>query len=91
MERFTDGARPSFLFAQDEARLLGHNFIGTKHLLLGLLHDNDGATGRALRELGILLEDVRHEVKEASAPVGFRLTDSLAFTPRAKRFLQLAR
>jgi ATP-dependent Clp protease ATP-binding subunit ClpC len=88
-ERFSDGARRSFVFAQDEARLLGHSFIGTEHLLLGLLHDTDGAAGMALQELGVSLHVVRVEVAETIGPsAGSARTDSPPFTPRAKRVLE---
>jgi len=63
LERFTDRARRVLVLAQEEARLLNHTFIGTEHLLLGLVHEAEGTAARALRLLGISLEAVRGQVK----------------------------
>ena len=79
------------VLAQEEARLLGHTYIGTEHLLLGLLHEGDGVAARALGALGVNLQDVRAEVKEiidgggGGTPVGH-----IPFTPRAKKVLELS-
>ncbi len=90
-ERFTDRARRVVVLAQDEARLLDHNHIGTEHLLLGLVHEGEGVAARALESLGISLEAVRQQVEEAvgrgeQAPGG-----RIPFTPRAQKVLELSR
>jgi hypothetical protein len=89
-ERFTDRARRVLVLAQEEARLLDHGFIGTEHLLLGLIQEEDGVASVALVQLGISLEDVRarvHDVVGASITGG---SGSPPFTPRAKKVLELA-
>ena len=63
-ERFTDRARRVLVLAQEEARTLGHNFLGTEHLLLGFLRESDGVAAKALSQLGVRLDDVRERVKE---------------------------
>jgi ATP-dependent Clp protease ATP-binding subunit ClpA len=90
-ERFTDRARSVVVLAQDEARLLNHNYIGTEHLLLGLLREDEGIAARALTALGIQLETVREHVEEivghgAQDPTG----GHIPFTPRAKKVLELS-
>ncbi len=89
-ERFTEGARRVVVLAQEEARLLNHNYIGTEHLLLGLVHEGDGIGARALEALGISLDTVRGRVEEiigqgVTAPSG-----QIPFTPRAKKVLELS-
>jgi ATP-dependent Clp protease ATP-binding subunit ClpC len=89
-ERFTDRARRSVVLAQEEARMLNHNQIGTEHLLLGLVHEHDGVAGKTLTSLEISLEDVRREVEAIigqgrAVPVGH-----IPFTPRAKKVLELS-
>ena len=89
-ERFTDRARRVVVLAQEEARLLNHNYIGTEHILLGLIHEGEGVAARALESLGINLESVRSQVVEiigqgAQAPSGH-----IPFTPRAKKVLELS-
>ena len=89
-ERFTDRARRVVVFAQEEARLLNHNYIGTEHVLLGLIHEGDGVAARALTSLDISLEAVRGRVEStigrgAGAPSGH-----IPFTPRAKKVLELS-
>jgi Clp amino terminal domain, pathogenicity island component len=90
-ERFTDRARRVLVLAQEEARLLNHSFIGTEHLLLGLIREEDGVAATALSEMGVTLEAVRARVKEAigqtSRPA---MTGSPPFTPRAKKVLELS-
>jgi ATP-dependent Clp protease ATP-binding subunit ClpC len=78
------------VLAQEEARLLGHSFLGTEHLLLGLIHEGDGLAAKALEELGISLEAVRSAVEEHISPSGSAPTGSPPFTPRAKRVLELS-
>jgi hypothetical protein len=89
-ERFTDRARRVVVLAQEEARHLNHNYIGTEHILLGLIHESEGIAARALTELDISLEAVRAQVAEivgrgAEAPSGH-----IPFTPRAKKVLELS-
>jgi len=64
-ERFTDRARRVVVLAQEEARLLNHNYIGTEHILLGLIHEGEGVAAKALESLGISLEAVRAQVEES--------------------------
>jgi ATP-dependent Clp protease ATP-binding subunit ClpC len=89
-ERFTDRARRVLALAQAEARLLNHNFIGTEHLLLGLIHEGEGVAARALDELEITLEGVRERVEETIAVSGKSAAGS-PLTPREKKFLELSR
>jgi hypothetical protein len=89
-ERFTDQGRRVLVLAQDEARLLNHNFIGTEHILLGLLHEGDGLAAQALGSLGIGLQVVREKVDQTVGPAGKSLTGSAPFTPRSKKVLELS-
>ena len=89
-ERFTDRARRVLVLAQQEARVLGHNFLGTEHLLLGLIRETEGVAAMALAQLGIRLDDVRDRVKETVGPAGSAPTGSPPFTPWAKRVLELS-
>jgi ATP-dependent Clp protease ATP-binding subunit ClpC len=89
-ERFTDRARRVLVLAQEEARLLNHNFIGTEHILLGLIHEGEGVAAKALESLGISLEAVREKVEETIGPAGSATTGSPPFTPRAKKVLELS-
>ncbi len=89
-ERFTDRARRVVVLAQEEARMLSHNYIGTEHILLGLIHEGEGVAAKALESLGIQLEAVRGQVEEiigqgSQAPAGH-----IPFTPRAKKVLELS-
>ncbi len=89
-ERFTDRARRVLVLAQEEARLLNHSFIGTEHILLGLIHEGEGLAAKALEALGISLEAVREEVEKTIGPAGSAPTGSPPFTPRAKKVLELS-
>jgi ATP-dependent Clp protease ATP-binding subunit ClpA len=89
-ERFTDRSRRVLVLAQEEARWLNHNFIGTEHLLLGLVREDEGVAAKALQALGIRLDAAREKVKETIGPAGASLTGSPPFTPRAKRVLELS-
>jgi hypothetical protein len=89
-ERFTDRARRVLVLAQEEARLLNHNFIGTEHILLGLIHEGEGVAAKALESLGVNLEVVRSQVEETVGPAGSSTTGSPPFTPRAKKVLELS-
>ena len=89
-ERFTDRGRQVVVLAHEEARRLEHDFVGTEHILLGLLQEGEGVAGKALESLGISLEAVRTKVMEISGPPGSSTTESPPFTPRAKKVLDLA-
>src|SRR5271170_6219003 len=89
-ERFTDRARRVVVLAQEEARMLNHNYIGTEHILLGLIHEGEGVAAKALESLGISLEAVREKVEETIGPAGSSTTGSPPFTPRAKKVLELS-
>jgi Clp amino terminal domain, pathogenicity island component len=89
-ERFTDRARRVVVLAQEEARLLNHNYIGTEHLLLGLVHEGDGVAAQALTQLDVSLEAVRAEVTEIIGQGTDAPTGHIPFTPRAKKVLELS-
>jgi ATP-dependent Clp protease ATP-binding subunit ClpC len=89
-EKFTDRARRVIVLAQEEARLLSHDYIGTEHLLLGLIHEGKGVAARALESLGISLEDVRRQVEEIVPRGQHELSGHIPFTPRAKKVLELS-
>jgi ATP-dependent Clp protease ATP-binding subunit ClpA len=89
-ERFTDRARRVVVLAQEEARMLNHNYIGTEHILLGLIHEGEGVAARALEELGIDLDAVRLQVKEIIGEGQSAPTGHIPFTPRAKKVLELS-
>jgi hypothetical protein len=89
-ERFTERARQVVVLAQEEARTLRHPFIGTEHLLLGLLRDEDGAAARALAGCGVTLIDARRRVGEIVTPGAEVKHGQMPFTPRSKRALELA-
>ncbi len=90
-ERFTDRARRVVVLAQEEARLLNHNYIGTEHILLGLIHEGEGVAAKALESLGISLEAVRNQVEEIIGQGGSSPSGHIPFTPRAKKVLELSR
>jgi ATP-dependent Clp protease ATP-binding subunit ClpA len=89
-ERFTDRARSVLVLAQEEARLLNHTFIGTEHILLGLIHQGDGLGARALESLDITLQGVRERVEQTIGIAGTAPSGSPPFTPRAKKVLELS-
>ena len=89
-ERFTDRARRVVVLAQEEARLLGHNYIGTEHILLGLLHEEDGVAARVLDQLGVSLDAVRARVQSIIGEGGAVPSGHIPFTPRAKKVLELS-
>src|ERR1700722_8642964 len=89
-ERFTEPSRRVVVLAQEEARMLDHNYIGTEHILLGLIHEREGVAARAIVSLGLTLEMAREQVRELvgggkSAPTGH-----IPFTPPAKKVLELS-
>ena len=89
-ERFTDRARRVVVLAQQEARLLGHDYIGTEHLLLGLLADGEGTAARALESLGVTLDAAREQVREIIGEGKGPQQGHIPFTPRAKKVLELS-
>jgi ATP-dependent Clp protease ATP-binding subunit ClpA len=89
-ERFTDRARRVVVLAQEEARMLSHNYIGTEHILLGLIHEGDGVAAKALGSLGISLHAVRQQVEEIIGQGQQAPTGHIPFTPRAKKVLELS-
>jgi hypothetical protein len=89
-ERFTDRARRVVVLAQEEARHLNHNYIGTEHILLGLIHESEGIAARALTALDISLEAVRGEVTEIVGRGAEQPSGHIPFTPRAKKVLELS-
>lgn len=89
-ERFTDRARRVIVLAQDEARLLNHNYIGTEHILLGLIHEAEGVGAKALESLGVTLEGVRDQVREIIGEGNQAPSGHIPFTPRAKKVLELS-
>ncbi|MCT1413862.1 ATP-dependent Clp protease ATP-binding subunit [Corynebacterium sanguinis] len=89
-ERFTDRARRVIVLAQEEARALNHNYMGTEHILLGLIKEGEGVAAKALESMGINLEDVRREVEELIGHGTQPVTGYIPFTPRAKKVLELS-
>lgn len=89
-ERFTDRARRVVVLAQEEARLLNHSYIGTEHILLGLIHEGEGVAAKALESLSISLESVRAQVEEIIGQGGSSPSGHIPFTPRAKKVLELS-
>src|ERR1700674_4610020 len=88
--RFTDSARRVLVLAQEEARLLGHSFIGTEHILLALIHADSGTPSQVLTVLGASLPAVRERVKETIGLAGSHPTGSPPFTPRSKKVMELS-
>jgi ATP-dependent Clp protease ATP-binding subunit ClpC len=89
-ERFTDRARRVVVLAQEEARMLNHNYIGTEHILLGLIHEGEGVAAKALESLGISLDAVRAQVEEIIGQGQQAPSGHIPFTPRAKKVLELS-
>ncbi len=89
-ERYTDRARRVLVLAQEEARMLNHNYIGTEHLLLGLIHEGEGVAAKALESLGISLAAVRQQVEAIIGQGQQAPSGHIPFTPRAKKVLELA-
>src|SRR5947207_15209439 len=89
-ERFTDRARRVAVLAQEEARMLNHNYIGTEHILLGLIHEGEGVAAKALESLGISQEAVRQQVEEIIGQGQQAPSGHIPFTPRAKKVLELS-
>lgn len=89
-ERFTDGARRVVVIAQGEARDLGHPYIGTEHLLLGLLGEPGGLAAQALGDLGVSADDIRATIKQFLGPPGVSPSGFIPFTPRVKDILHMS-
>jgi len=89
-ERFTDRARRVVVLAQEEARMLNHNYIGTEHILLGLIHEGEGVAAKALESLDISLEAVRGQVEDIIGQGQQAPSGHIPFTPRAKKVLELS-
>jgi ATP-dependent Clp protease ATP-binding subunit ClpC len=89
-ERFTEPARRVVVLAQEEARMLGHDQIGSEHLLLGLVNDQSGLAAQVLKTAGITLEAARTQAAELGGPRSEPRTDPIPFTPRTKKILELA-
>jgi ATP-dependent Clp protease ATP-binding subunit ClpC len=89
-ERFTNRARQVVVLAQEEARLLSHNYIGTEHILLGIVHEGNGVAAQALESLNISLERVRQEVVAIVGRGKKEPSGHIPFTPRAKKVLELS-
>ncbi len=89
-ERFTDRAQRVIVFAQEEARLLNHDYIGSEHILLGLIHEGEGVAAQALESLGISLEKVRRQVEDIIGAGESPQPRHVPFTPRAKTVLELS-
>src|ERR1041385_9197593 len=89
-ERFTERARQVVVLAQEEARTLKHNYIGTEHILLGLLREEEGLAARVLESLDITVERVRAQVVRIVGSGEEVTSGQIPFTPRAKKVLELA-
>jgi ATP-dependent Clp protease ATP-binding subunit ClpC len=89
-QRFTDRARRVVVLAQEEARMLNHDYIGTEHILLGLIHEGEGVAAKALESLGISLDAVRQQVEEIIGRGQQAPSGHIPFTPRAKKVLELS-
>ncbi|WP_281356769.1 Clp protease N-terminal domain-containing protein, partial [Amycolatopsis anabasis] len=89
-ERFTDRSRRVVVLAQEEARALNHNSMGTEHLLLGLVHEGEGVAAKVLESLGVSLESVRREVEDLIGRGRKPAGGHMPFTPRAKKVLELS-
>jgi len=90
-ERFTDRARRAVVWAQEEARTLNHDFIGTEHILLGLIREGQGVAAKALESFGVSMEAVRQRVEDIVPPGQVEVrTGHIPFTPRAKKVLELS-
>jgi ATP-dependent Clp protease ATP-binding subunit ClpC len=89
-ERFTDRARRAVVLAQEEARMLNHNYIGTEHILLGLIHEGEGVAARVLASMQVSLAAVRRQVEEIVGEGQTATAGHIPFTPRAKKVLELS-
>ncbi len=90
IDRFTEGARRALALSQDSAKEMGHNYVGSEHLLLGLIKEGEGAAARALAQLGIREADVSARADELVGHGDYHFTDSFGYTPRTKKILELS-
>ncbi len=88
--RFTERAQRALIYAQEEARNLGHNYVGTEHLLLGLLKEGEGAAAQVLKGLGIDINKVREQVESLVGKGNYNFTEGFGYTPRTKRVMELS-
>jgi len=88
--RFTERAQRALLYAQEEARALGHNYVGTEHLLLGLLREGEGLAARVLKGLGVDIDKVRARIEELVGKGNFDFNEGFGYTPRTKRIMELS-
>ena len=84
IERFTEGARRALALAQESAKDMGHNYVGSEHLLLGLIREEEGAASRALAQFGISAAEVSRRAEELVGHGDYHFTDSFGYTPRTK-------
>ena len=89
-ERFTEKAIKVIMLAQEEARRLGHNFVGTEQILLGLIGEGTGVAAKVLKSMGVNLKDARIEVEKIIGRGSGFVAVEIPFTPRAKRVLELS-
>ena len=88
--RFTERAQKALMLAQEEARALGHNYVGTEHLLLGLLREGEGAAARILQNMGITIDNVRGDVERLVGKGDYNFNEHFGFTPRTKKVMELS-
>ncbi|HHY81206.1 MAG TPA: ATP-dependent Clp protease ATP-binding subunit [Clostridiales bacterium] len=88
--RFTERAQRALIYAQEEARNLGHNYVGTEHLLLGLLREGEGAAAQVLKGLGIDINRIRDQVENLVGKGNYNFTEGFGYTPRTKRVMELS-
>lgn len=88
--RFTERAQRALMYAQEEARALGHNYVGTEHLLLGLIREEEGVASQILRQLGADADKVRRQIEELIGRGTFNFNEGFGYTPRTKRVMELS-
>lgn len=88
--RFTEKAQKALIYAQEEARALGHNYVGTEHMLLGLLREEDGIAAKVLKNMGADIESVREEIINLVGKGNFNFNEGFGYTPRTKRVMELS-
>ncbi len=88
--RFTERAQRALMYAQEEARALGHNYVGTEHLLLGLIREEEGVASQILRQLGADVDRVRRQIEELIGRGNFNFNEGFGYTPRTKRVMELS-